>query len=146
MRQCLLPYLTHINNKIVSVFSVNTPKAETISLQKNDTPSLIYSSASKISNSLPPKGKSKIFLLPFSSHPCTPYRCVGHDLSPKMTRSTCIHHKPYCNVLYVSSLPYLLSFQGLCNCISMQDASSSKSSIRLGNLFSIITESRQSLA
>lgn len=81
-----------------------------------------------------------------SSHPCTPYRCVGHDLSPKMTRSTCIHHKPYSNVLYVSSLPYLLSFQGLCNCISMQDASSSKSSIRLGNLFSIITESRQSLA
>ena len=74
------------------------------------------------------------------------YRCVGHDLSPKMTRSTCVHHKPYSNVLYVSSLPYLLSFQGLCNCISMQDASSSKSSIRLGNLFSIITESRQSLA
>lgn len=32
VRQCLLPYLTHINNKIVSVFSVNTPKAETISL------------------------------------------------------------------------------------------------------------------
>lgn len=27
-----VPYLTHINNKIVSVFSVNTPKAETISL------------------------------------------------------------------------------------------------------------------
>lgn len=37
-RQCLLPYLTHINNKIVSVFSVNTPKAETISLQKIESP------------------------------------------------------------------------------------------------------------
>lgn len=81
----------------------------------------------------------------FSSHPCTPYRCVGHDLSPKMTRSTCIHHKSYSNVLYASSLPYLLSYQGLCNCMRMQDASSSKYSIRLGNLFSTITESMQSL-
>ena len=47
--------------------------------------------------------------------------------------------------LYASSLPYLLSYQGLCNCMRMQDASSSKYSIRLGNLFSIITESMQSL-
>ena len=64
---------------------------------------------------------------------------------PKMTRSTCIQHKSYSNVLYASFLPYLLSYQGLCNCMRMQDASSSKYSIRLSNLFSTITESMQSL-
>lgn len=85
MRQCLLPYLTHINNKIVSVFSVNTPKAETISLQKIESPYCILQKSTVVFRF---SASSLIFLILAITIHCIKYHSFPFTCLPKILNKT----------------------------------------------------------